>query len=154
MIILIDSGVLGQLCRPNPNQETLDLKRWFDKMLIRTTVISSKICDYEVRRGLLLAQKQGLTAEGLTILDELHQLIDFLPVDEAILDIAAQMWATARISGQPTAGDRNLDADMIICGTWRYLATSYPGQEVVIVTTNVRHLRQFSNALMWQDLNI
>lgn len=154
MIILIDSGVLGQLCRPNPNRETLELKRWFDNMLIRATVISSKICDYEVRRGLLLAQKQGLSAEGLIILDELPQLIDFLPVDETILDIAAEMWATARISGQPTAGDRNLDADMIICGTWRDLATRYPGQEVVIVTTNVRHLVQFANALKWQDLNI
>jgi predicted nucleic acid-binding protein len=154
MIIIIDSGILGQLCRPNMDRETLALKSWFDRILIRASVVSSKICDYEVRRGLLLAQKQGLVAEGITILDDLYQLIDFLPVDDRILDVAADIWATARASGQPTAGDRNLDADMIICATCQDLANRYPGQEVVIVTTNVRHLSRFANAVIWQDLNI
>jgi predicted nucleic acid-binding protein len=154
MIILIDSGILGQLCRPNMDRETLALKSWFDKMLIRGNVVSSKICDYEVRRGLLLAQKQGLVAEGITILNDLYQLINFLPVTDRILDLAADIWATARASGQPTAGDRNLDADMIICATWQNLASSYPGQEVVIVTTNIRHLSRFANAVVWQDLSI
>jgi hypothetical protein len=55
MIILIDSGILGQLCRPNLDRETLALKSWLERALIRTNVVSSKICDYEVRRGLLLA---------------------------------------------------------------------------------------------------
>jgi predicted nucleic acid-binding protein len=154
MIILIDSGIIGQLCRPNLDRETLALKSWFDRASIRANVVSSKICDYEVRRGLLLAQKQGLVADGLSILDELHQLIDFLSVDDAILDLASEIWATARASGQPTAGDRNLDADTIICATWRDLADRYPGQEVVIVTTNIRHLSRFANAVVWQDLSI
>jgi predicted nucleic acid-binding protein len=154
MIILIDSGILGQLCRPNMDRETLDLKSWFDRMLIRTNVVSSKICDYEIRRGLLLAQKQGLVAEGIAILDELHQLINFLSVDDRILDLAADIWAKARVSGQPTAGDRNLDADTIICATWQDLVDRYPGQEVVIVTMNIRHLSRFSNAVIWQDLSI
>jgi hypothetical protein len=154
MIILIDSGILGQLCRPNLERDTLALKGWFDRMLIRTNVVSSKICDYEIRRGLLLAQKQGLVADGLPILDDLHQLIDFLAVEDLILDLAADIWATARASGQPTAGNLNLDADMIICATWQYLASRYPGQEVVIVTTNIRHLSRFANALVWQDLKI
>jgi hypothetical protein len=35
MIIIIDSGVLGQLCRPNLDRETLALKGWFDRALIR-----------------------------------------------------------------------------------------------------------------------
>ena len=64
------------------------------------------------------------------------------------------IWATARSEGQPTAGDRNLDADMIICATWQDLATSYPGQEVVIATTNVRHLSRFATAVRWEDLRI
>ncbi|PSB49797.1 nucleic acid-binding protein [Chamaesiphon polymorphus] len=154
MIILIDSGILGQLCRPNLNPETLDLKRWFDRVLIRTNVVSSKICDYEVRRGLLLAQKQGLVADGLSILDDLDRLIDFLYLEDRILDLAADIWARARASGQPTAGDLKLDADMIICATWQDLASRYPGQEVVIVTTNVRHLSRFANAVVWQDLSV
>jgi predicted nucleic acid-binding protein len=154
MIILIDSGVLGQLCRPNLDRETLALKSWFDRVLIRANVVSSKICDYEVRRGLLLAQKQGLVADGLPILDDLHQLIDFLAVEDRILDLASEIWATARANGQPTAGDRNLDADTIICATWQDLAERYPGQEVIIVTTNVRHLSRFATAVIWQDLSI
>lgn len=154
MIILIDSGILGQLCRPNLDRQTLALKKWFDRVLIRANVVSSKICDYEVRRGLVLAQKQGLVADGLPILDDLHQLIDFLSVDDRILDLAAEIWATARISGQATAGDRNLDADTIICATWQNLVSLYPGQEVVIVTTNIRHLSRFTNAVIWQDLSI
>jgi hypothetical protein len=123
-------------------------------MLIRANVVSSKICDYEIRRGLLLAQKQGLVADGIPILDDLHQLINFLSVENQTLDLAANMWATARASGQPTAGDLNLDADMIICATWQDLTTQYPGQEVVIVTTNIRHLSLFANAVIWQDLKI
>jgi predicted nucleic acid-binding protein len=154
MIIFIDSGILGQLCRPNLGTETLALKNWFDRILIRTTVVSSKVCDYEVRRGLLLAKKQGSTADGLPILDDLHQLIDFISVDERIWDLAADIWSMARLNGQPTAGDLNLDADMIICATWQDLATRYPGQEVVIVTTNIRHLGRFANAVLWQDITI
>jgi predicted nucleic acid-binding protein len=123
-------------------------------MLIRANVVSSKICDYEVRRGLLLAQKQGLVADGLPILEDLYELIDFLPVEDRTLDLAADIWATARASGQPTAGDLNLDADMIICATWQDLASRYPGQEVVIVTTNIRHLSRFANAVIWQDLKV
>lgn len=154
MIIIIDSGILGQLCRPNLDRETLALKSWFDRMLVRANVVSSKICDYEIRRGLMLAQKQGLVADGLPILNDFYQLIDFLSVEDRILDLAADIWAVARASGQPTAGDLNLDADMIICATWQDLATRYPGQEVVIVTTNIRHLSRFANAVIWQDLNI
>jgi predicted nucleic acid-binding protein len=154
MFIIVDSGILGQLARPTLGQDSQFLKRWFDRTLIRANVCSSKICDYEIRRGLLLAQKQGLVAEGLTILDRLHQIIEFLPVDETILNIAADIWATARMGGQPTAGDRNLDADMIICATWKYLKTYHPGQEVIIATTNIRHLSLFANAVTWEDLDI
>lgn len=154
MIILLDSGILGQLTSPNLDWDTDPLKKWFDISLIRTNVVSSKICDYEIRRGLLLAQKQGLTAEGLSLLDDLCKFVEFLPVTETILDLAADIWATARMAGQPTAGERNLDADMIICATWQDLATRYPGQEVVIATTNVRHLSRFATAVRWENLRI
>jgi hypothetical protein len=84
----------------------------------------------------------------------LHQLIDFISVDDRIWDRAADIWSMARASGQPTANERNIDADTIICATWQDLATRYPGQEVVIVTTNVRHLGRFANAMLWQDVTI
>ena len=43
---------------------------------------------------------------------------------------------------------------MIICATWQDLATRYPGQEVVIATTNIRHLLRFTNVANWEDLSI
>jgi predicted nucleic acid-binding protein len=154
MIIFIDSSVLGRLCSTSITDELAELDSWFERSLIRAVVVSSTICDYEVRRGLLLAREQGINADGLPLLDRLHQAIDFLPVDEDILRLAAGIWAKARIEGQPTAGDRNIDADAIICATWQDLATRYPGQEVVIVTTNIRHLGRFANAVLWQDITI
>jgi hypothetical protein len=57
MIIFIDSSILGQLCNPNSTGDLPELERWFDRILIRSTVVSSTICDYEVRRGLVLAQE-------------------------------------------------------------------------------------------------
>ena len=152
MIIFIDSNILGQLCSPNYTDDLAALENWFERSLIRSTVVSSMVCDYEVRRGLLLTQKQGLIASGLPLLDDLHQLIDFLPVDKTVWNLAADIWSLARASGQPTAGDRNLDADMIICATWQDLATRYPGQSVVIATTNIRHLSRFANVAKWEDL--
>jgi hypothetical protein len=154
MIIFIDSSVLGQLCNPNSTDYLARLDNWFERSLTRCTVVSSMICDYEVRRGLLLTKKQGLMASGIPLLDDLHRLSDFLPVDRIVWNLAADIWATARASGKPTAGDRNLDADMIICATWQDLATRYPGQEVVIATTNVRHLSRFTNAVKWEDISI
>jgi predicted nucleic acid-binding protein len=152
MIILIDSSVLGQLCNPTLTSDLPELERWFEKNLTRSTVVSSMICDYEVRRGLVLAKQRGAIASGLPLLDDLHQLIDFLSIDEIVLNLAADIWAAARSSGQPTAGDRNLDADMIICATWQDLANRHQGQEVAIVTTNIRHLSLFANACRWEDL--
>ncbi len=153
MIIFIDSNILGQLCSPKYTDDLAALENWFERSLIRYTVVSSMVCDYEVRWGLLLTQKQGLIASGLPLLDDLHQLIDFLPVDRTVWNLAAEICAVARASGQPTAGDRNLDADMIICATWQDLATRYPGQAVVIATTNIRHyLSRFANVAKWEDL--
>jgi predicted nucleic acid-binding protein len=154
MIIFIDSNILGQLCSPNSTDDLAILENWFERSLSRCTVVSSMVCDYEVRRGLLLTQKQGIIASGLPLLDDLHQLIDFLPVDKTVWTLAVDIWARARASGQPTAGERNLDADMVICATWQDLATRYPGQEVIIATTNIRHLSRFANVTKWEDLSI
>jgi hypothetical protein len=56
MIIFIDSGVLGKLCNPNSSPDAIAAKEWLFKLLSRSVrVVSSDICDYEVRRGLILS---------------------------------------------------------------------------------------------------
>jgi predicted nucleic acid-binding protein len=153
MIVFIDSGVLGKICNPNISPEIRAVQGWLFKLLARgVLVVSSDICDYEVRRGLILSQQKNPHISGLEKLIESHELIEFLPITGETLDIAAQLWADTRISGQPTADDRSLDADLIICATWRLLTIAEPGRFAVIATTNVKHLSRFAIAETWENI--
>jgi predicted nucleic acid-binding protein len=147
MIVFIDSSILGKICNPGDSPEVLLIQQWFFKLLSRgVRVVSSDICDYEIRRSLLLDQQRNSEASGLSKLDESRELIEFLPVTQAVLFVAAQLWADARMQGQPTASDQSLDADLIICATWRILSMAEPGRYSVIATTNVKHLGRFAAA--------
>jgi hypothetical protein len=54
MIVLIDSGVLGKLCNPNRTEETIAVNQWLFSLLRKGAfVVSSDVCDYEVRRSLI-----------------------------------------------------------------------------------------------------
>jgi predicted nucleic acid-binding protein len=153
MIIFIDSGVLGKLCNPNSSPDAIAAKEWLFKLLSRgVRVVSSDICDYEVRRGLILSQQKNPHIQGIVKLDEIKELIEFLPVSNEALLIAASLWADARTRGQPTADDRSLDADLIICATWRLLTINEPGRFISIATTNVKHLSRFAVAENWLDI--
>ena len=68
-------------------------------------VIVPEIADYEVRRELLRANK----VNGLALLDTLTESLDYLPLTTAAMRRAARLWADARQSGQPTAGDNTID---------------------------------------------
>jgi hypothetical protein len=60
MIVLLDSSILGKVCNPNNTPESAEVKKWLFKLLSRSfRVVSSDICDYEIRRSLLLVQKKG-----------------------------------------------------------------------------------------------
>ncbi|WP_318699559.1 MULTISPECIES: hypothetical protein [unclassified Roseofilum] len=41
---------------------------------------------------------------------------------------------------------------MIICAQWKLIQEEYPGQYVVIATTNRKHLERFADAEIWQDI--
>ncbi|WP_236739235.1 hypothetical protein [[Phormidium ambiguum] IAM M-71] len=90
MIVLLDTGVLGILCNPNFSSEVSECQNWMERLLARGAYfVSSKICDYEVRRGLILAKKLGSENSGLNKLDVLKEVIDFLPVTTNVLQEAA-----------------------------------------------------------------
>jgi predicted nucleic acid-binding protein len=153
MIVFIDSSILGKICNPNQSQETIDIEKWLFTLLSRgMRVVSSDICDYEIRRSLLLEQRRKPQIQSVEKLDEIKTSIEFLPVTNEVLLIAAQLWAEARMLGQPTAEDRSLDADLIICATSRLLTVIEPGRYNVIATTNVKHLSRFAIAEKWQDI--
>ncbi len=43
----------------------------------------------------------------------------------------------------PTASEKNIDVDVIICAGWKLLTEEFPGRYIVIATTNVLHLSRF-----------
>lgn len=153
MIVLLDSGVLGVVCNPNPSQEVINCKEWMYNLLAKgVSIKTSVICDYEVRRSLILASQTSPNINGIENLEGLQNIIDFLDIDKEIFNIAAQLWAKARLENRPTSNSKNIDVDMIISAHWQVLKNKSPGRYVVVATTNIRHLRQFTEAHNWQDI--
>lgn len=149
MIVFLDSGVLHTLISNSKVKEVINCQDWFYYLLSRSAlVVTSAICNYEVKRELIRRKN----VKEINNLVQLRNLIDFLPVDEATLELAAELWAEARNKGLPTADNLSLDADVIICAQYQILANTYPGRYVVIATTNVNHLSRFTEAKEWQDI--
>jgi hypothetical protein len=107
-------------------------------------VIVPEIADYEVRRELLRANK----LKGISQLDALARLLEYRPLTTAAMRQAAAFWAQARQQGQPTAGDKTIDGDMILAGQAMTLGV----RNVVIATTNVGHLARFVPADLWHNV--
>jgi hypothetical protein len=153
MIIFIDSGILGLLANPNKKGEAADCEQWLLSLLSKgVSVLTSNICDYEVRRNLILESLRKPKVNSVDSLDELKNLITFLPISNEVMIEAASLWAEARIQGVPTADNKSLDADIIICAQYKILEQDYPGRYIVIATTNVKHLSRFTEAKEWQEI--
>jgi predicted nucleic acid-binding protein len=149
VIVILDSGVLHTLISTSKVKEVTDCQDWFYYLLSRSAlVVTSAICNYEVKRELIRRKK----VQEINNLNQLKALIDLIPVDEPTLELAAKLWAEARNKGLPTADDLSLDADVIICAQYKLLVEEYPGRYVVIATTNVKHLSRFTEAKEWQDI--
>jgi hypothetical protein len=161
MIVLLDSNTLGVLAKPKrsfdkPSDESQVCQQWFYGLLSRgNRVLTSEISDYEIRRGLLSdlinSKKSPL---GLQILDALATdgLLEFSPVSKQVLILAANLWAEASSLGKQTSDSKNIDAGMIISAQYRILCEDYPGQQVIVATTNLKHLSIFCEAANWQDI--
>ena len=153
MIVFIDSGILGLLANPNKKGEAADCEQWLLSLLSKgVSVLTSDICDYEVRRNLILESLRKPNVNSVDSLDELKDLITCLPLSKEIMKKAASLWAEARIQGVPTADNKSLDADIIICAQYKLLEQEYPGRYIVIATTNVKHLSRFTEAKKWQEI--
>ncbi len=153
MIVFIDTGILGLLANPNKKGEAAEVEQWLLSLLSRgVLVLTSHICDYEVRRNLILESLRKPNINSVASLDEIKNLITFLPISNKVMIEAANLWAQARIQAIPTADDKSLDADIIICAQYKILEQEYPGRYIVIATTNVKHLSRFTEAKKWQEI--
>ncbi len=146
MIVVLDSGVAGALARAEPVPE---FHTWLVGLISRgRTVCLPEIVDYELRRAFLL---ERLTA-SIQALDQLPEVeCEFVPLTSQTMRRAAELWAGLRRSGQPTAADHALDADCILAAQAQLYGEAAQRQ-VVIATTNVKHLSRMVDAKLWFEV--
>jgi len=68
------------------------------------------MADYEVRRKLIHIQ----AIAGIRRLDRVKATLDYAPITTDVMLRAAELWATARSAGLPTAVPDALDGDCIL----------------------------------------
>lgn len=146
--LVLDSGILGKVCHPHHPDNT-PVARWLGNVLSAGTfkIVVPEITDYELRRKLFhLARYKGTKQAriGLTRLDEFAALADYLPLHTDVMHLAADLWATARGTGQKTADDKALDIDVILAAQ----VLDCDGQ---VVTTNRKHLQRFVPIFDWEQ---
>lgn len=76
--------------------------------------------------------------------------VRYLPITTRAMRLAARLWADARRAGRPTSDRHALDADVILAAQTRLLADD--GQDVIVATSNVRHLALFVPAAEWRTI--
>jgi len=149
MIVVLDASPVGLLTNPRQPPPAIACSQWVRQIISRgVRVCLPEMIDYEVRRELIL---HGST-NGLTRLDRLHALVEYLSISTPLMRRAALLWAEARRRGQPTADRAALDADVILAAQALLLGEAR-GDEVVVATNNARHLAQFVEARRWQEID-
>jgi predicted nucleic acid-binding protein len=141
-VVLLDAGPLGMISHP---RATAEIVTWLARLVSSGVgVLIPEITDYEVRRELL---RVGST-RGIERLNDLKKTLGFIPITSEAMLQAAAFWADARRRGRPTADDVSLDADVILAAQ----AATLTKKEVVIASTNPKHLSRFVHAEHWQDI--
>jgi len=143
MRIVLDASVLGDLLNPtSTSPQVVTVREWGLEMLGRgEEFVLPGVADHEVRRKLLHLGK----AKSIRRLDDARRDWSFLPVTQGDVDLASELWADARRRGRPAAPDAALDGDMLLCAQTRRLSERVGG-DVVVATTNVKHLEDFVDA--------
>ncbi|AFY93434.1 hypothetical protein [Chamaesiphon minutus] len=161
MIVFLDTNVLGLLAKPiksfeESSNESYRVQQWFYGLQSRgVRVITSTLCDYEFRRGLLeRSGNANQLAPGVIELDILAEtgILEFIPVSRKDAILAAQMWVDAQADGRPTSDKKKIDIDVIISAQCLILQQDNPGQSVVMATTNIKHISRYCEAANWQDI--
>ncbi len=138
--IILDSMLLGEIVHPRRNQA---VKEWLRQILgLNIDVILSEIADYELRRELLHRN----FSHSIERLDQLKEVLTYLPLTTQVMLKAAELWAEARKGGRPTADAKALDGDVI-------LAAQALQVGAIVATENVGHLSLFVEARSWKEIS-
>ncbi|HEY9802851.1 MAG TPA: PIN domain-containing protein [Leptolyngbyaceae cyanobacterium] len=133
-VILLDTHPLSAVTHPKAEPK---VRQWLQSLQNTETVIRvPEIADYELRRELL---RQG-KSKSIARLNQLSQNC-LIPLTPETMRKAAELWAWVRNQGQPTASNESLDGDVILAAQAILQLPSF--DEVVIVTTNLKHISRF-----------
>ena len=148
MFLLLDAGVLGRLCHTSERQYLPIARRlwqFLDAAPEVRKVFIPEVADYEVRRKLLhlIAKGQSLP-EMINRLNSASEDFTYLPLDTVTMQLAAELWADARLKGLPTAIEASLDADVILAAQAKQVGGT-------VVTTNRKHLSRFVPTIEWTE---
>jgi predicted nucleic acid-binding protein len=147
--LVLDSSPLGLLTHPQRNAEVVAITEWLSRCLLSGhRIIVPAIIYYELRRELLRASKNF----SVSRLDAFASRTPgrYLPLTDEALRLAAELWATARQQGRPTADAKDLDIDVILAA--QALSFGPAPSDVVIATSNPKHLSQFITAQNWSEI--
>lgn len=143
----LDAGVVGLLCSSPGYPNVMACEAWRAGLKSKgTTLVVADLTQYEVRRELLRVKAKA----KLRRLDALLAGVTVAEVSSDAWIKAAEFWAIVRQAGRPTAAPNALDGDAILAGVAATLGR--PGDQVIIATTNVRHLSWFPgiDARRWE----
>ena len=145
-IIVLDSGPVGLLTRRRDLPLADECRHWLRRLVEGgVRVALPEIVDYEIRRELLRLR----SASAISRLDRLAYEVEYIPLTTNAVRRAATLWAELRWQGRPTAGERDLDIDVILCSQ----VLEYNVPDTIVATTNVRHIDQILTARLWQDIS-
>jgi predicted nucleic acid-binding protein len=146
-LVFLDTGVLGMLCSPRGTLRAVMCLDWSRALLgAGVRLFIPEICDYEVRRKLIHKD----STPSLSRLDHLKRGFEYAPITTDAMQLAAELWAESRRRGRPTAPAESIDGDVILAA--QALITANPGDVVTVATDNVRHLEQFVDAKLWEQI--
>lgn len=147
MLIVLDSGPLGLLGNPFPSGPAKMAQAWARDLLAEGhRIVVPEISDYEVRRELVRAD----LPDGIRRLDELGSGLGYVRLTTSMWRSAAELWADARKRHRPTAPDLALDGDVLLAA--QALELSHEHDEVVVATTNTKHLARYVSAERWDRI--
>ncbi len=147
--VVLDSGPLGLLTHPQRNAEVVAITEWLSRCLLSGhRIIIPAIVFYELKRELLRAGKEFSVARLELFASTTPGR--YLPLSDEALQLAAKLWATARQQGRPTADAKDIDVDVILAA--QALSFSPAPSDVVIATSNAKHLSQFITAQNWSEI--
>jgi predicted nucleic acid-binding protein len=143
-VVFLDAGPLGLLTNPNNSRQPVACRAWLASLRAAgRRVVLPEITDYEVRRELIRIPSHSALAN----LDAFGVQLDYLPLTTDAMRLAAEIWARARNTGQPTAPNAALDSDVILAAQALSLNTA-----VVVATSNLAHLTRFVPAELWSNI--